>query len=72
MTAIPLYSPSPASSALWKTAQAVGVAATAVLVAALFVKPDLALFVMWNVLIPLVPISLMVSPLIWRNVCPLA
>ncbi len=72
MTAIPLYSPSPASSALWKTAQAVGVAATAVLVAGLFVKPDLSLFVLWNVLIPLVPISLMVSPLIWRNVCPLA
>lgn len=72
MTAIPMYSPSPASSALWKTAQAVGVIATAVLVTGLFVEPDLALFILWNVLIPLVPVSLMVSPLIWRNVCPLA
>ncbi len=72
MTAIPLYSPSPASSALWKAAQAAGVVATVVLVAGLFMDPDLALFVLWNVLIPLVPVSLMVSPLIWRNVCPLA
>ena len=72
MTSIPMSSPSPASSALWKTAQAVGVLATVVLVAGLFVEPDLALFILWNVLIPLVPVSLMVSPLIWRNVCPLA
>lgn len=72
MTAIPLYSPSPVSSVLWKTAQAVGVVATAVLVAGLFLQPDLALFVLWNVLIPMVPVSLMVSPLIWRNTCPLA
>ena len=72
MTAIPMYSPSPASSALWKTAQAVGIVATVGLVVGLFVKPDPALFVLWNVLIPLVPVSLMVSPLIWRNVCPLA
>jgi len=72
MTAIPMYRPSPTSSALWKTAQAVGVVATVALVAGLFLKPDVALFVLWNVLIPLVPVSLMVSPLIWRNVCPLA
>jgi len=43
-----------------------------VLVAGLFIDPDLALFVLWNVLIPLVPVPLMVSPLIWRNVCPRA
>jgi nitrite reductase (NADH) large subunit len=72
MTAIPLSNPSPASSALWKTAQAAGVVATVVLVAGLVIQPDLALFILWNVLIPLVPLSLMVSPLIWRNVCPLA
>jgi hypothetical protein len=50
----------------------VGIIATAVLLAGLVVQPDLAIDVLWNILIPLVPASLLVSPAIWRNVCPLA
>ena len=72
MTSIPLYTPSPRASRLWRIAQTVGLIATGGLVAGLFVAQDVTLFVLWNVLIPLVPLSLMVSPLIWRNVCPLA
>lgn len=72
MTAVahPLHSPT--SSALWKTAQAVGLLATIALLIGLIVQPTVALFILWNVLIPLVPVSLLLSPLIWRNVCPLA
>jgi hypothetical protein len=72
MTSIPIHTPSPPGSHLWRSAQAIGLVATGGLVAGLFVAQDVALFVLWNVLIPLVPLSLMVSPLIWRNVCPLA
>jgi hypothetical protein len=50
----------------------VGVLATVILLAGLLAQPDLALDVLWNILIPLVPASLLVSPAIWRNVCPLA
>lgn len=34
--------------------------------------PDLALDVLWNVLIPVVPAVLLISPMVWRNTCPLA
>ena len=72
MTAIPQAISSPTSTALWKTAQAIGALATAVLLVGLVAQPEVGLFILWNVLIPLVPISLLLSPLIWRNVCPLA
>jgi nitrite reductase (NADH) large subunit len=73
MTATPMPSPTaPSAIGLWRAAQWVGVAATAALLAGLFVQPDLALDILWNVLIPLVPASLLISPAIWRNVCPLA
>jgi hypothetical protein len=35
-------------------------------------RPELSLLILWTILIPLVPASLLLSPLIWRNVCPLA
>lgn len=73
MTAAPMPSPTvPPAVSLWRAAQWVGVVATAVLLAGLFVRPELALDILWNVLIPLVPASLLISPAVWRNVCPLA
>jgi nitrite reductase (NADH) large subunit len=73
MTAAPMPSPTEAPAVgLWRAAQWIGVVATAVLLAGLFVQQDLALDILWNVLIPLVPASLLISPAIWRNVCPLA
>ena len=62
MTAIPQPIPSPTSSALWKTAQAIGALATAVLLVGLVAQPEVGLFILWNVLIPPVPISLLLSP----------
>ena len=58
--------------ALWRIAQVGGVLSTVVLLVGLVVRAEIALDVLWNVLIPLVPASLLVSPAIWRNVCPLA
>ncbi len=60
------------SSALWKVAQVTAVVATAALVAGLFLAPHTSLVILWSVLIPLVPASLLVTPKAWRNVCPLA
>lgn len=57
---------------LWSTAQVVGVVATLVLLAGLVLRPEPSLTILWKVLIPLVPASLLVSPLLWRNACPLA
>jgi hypothetical protein len=43
-----------------------------ILLAVLVARPDLGLTILWNVLIPLVPASLLIAPMLWRNVCPLA
>lgn len=57
---------------LWKAAQYAGLALTVLLLAALFVQPERALHVLWEMVIPLLPAVFLVNPLIWRNVCPLA
>lgn len=56
----------------WRAAQAAGLVATLVLLVALVRWPEVALFALWNLLIPLVPASLLIAPDLWRNVCPLA
>ncbi len=61
-----------AASGLWRTGQLLAVAATVVLVIGLFTLPGAALNVLWNITIPLLPATFLISPAIWRNVCPLA
>lgn len=39
---------------------------------ALLVVPDVGLPMLWDVAVALIPATLLISPLIWRNVCPLA
>lgn len=57
---------------LWRSARLASLAATLALLAALVVTPAPALEVLWKVVIPLVPASLLASPMLWRNVCPLS
>ena len=38
----------------------------------LIVSPDDGLFVMWKIVIPLLPLLFLVAPGVWRNICPLA
>jgi hypothetical protein len=63
------------TTASWKTwvaVQVAGVITTVVILVGLLVLPELSLGLLWNVAIPLVPATLLLSPLIWRNACPLA
>lgn len=57
---------------LWGAAKLAALASTLVLLTALVLSPDTALDVLWKILIPLVPASLLASPMLWRNVCPLS
>lgn len=70
MTAIrlPLVSAHP----LWGTAQHLGVLLTVALLVALVRWPDPTLHLLWDMVIPLLPATFLVSPTVWRNVCPLA
>ena len=63
---------SQSATALWRPIQGVGLVATLALLVGLFWQPDTSLTVLWNIVIPLVPASLLVSPMLWRNSCPLA
>ena len=56
----------------WKLAEWVGLLATPVLLVSLFQWPEPTLKIFWNVVIPLVPASLLLTPLLWRNTCPLS
>ncbi len=70
MTSIAL--PTAAGRPLWRTAQFLGVFLTLVLLGALWLAPKPTLHVLWDMVIPLLPVVFLVNPLIWRNVCPLA
>lgn len=56
----------------WLASQVTGVVLTAVLLIALVRWADSALRAFWYVAVPLLPASFLLSPAIWRNVCPLA
>lgn len=60
------------ASGPWVLVRCAVLAATLAAVAGCFLAPDWTLAWLWNVVIPLVPASLLVSPLLWRNLCPLA
>lgn len=56
----------------WRAVQGIGLIATLLLIIGLIVRPALALGILWNVLIPLLPASFLITPALWRGVCPLA
>lgn len=58
--------------ALWRAAQWIGVALTGALLAGLVWSPEITLRILWNAVIPILPATFLVSPQLWRNVCPLA
>lgn len=67
-TWLPAYLPAP----VWHLLRAVSVMAALGLAATLIWRPELGLFLVWGVVIPLAPLVFLVVPGLWRNVCPLA
>lgn len=45
---------------------------TVVVIIGLFIRPVVTELVLWSVIIPLLPASFLISPSLWRAVCPLA
>jgi NADPH-dependent 2,4-dienoyl-CoA reductase/sulfur reductase-like enzyme/ferredoxin len=56
----------------WHPVRIVSVAVFLGLCVMLWIRPAGSLFFFWNILVPLLPITFMVAPGFWRNVCPLA
>ncbi|MEN8144625.1 MAG: hypothetical protein ABFS14_06690 [Gemmatimonadota bacterium] len=61
-----------ATNPVWGAVQMAGLLATVGLLVGLVWRPEPSLNLLWNVIIPLVPASLLISPMLWRNSCPLA
>lgn len=55
----------------WRAVQVICWLAGFVLLITLFVKPELGITLLWNVLIPVAPLLLVVATGVWRNICPL-
>jgi len=56
----------------WPVLQTIAVVAALAMVGVLFLWPDTGLMITWKLLIPLVPLSLLLTPRLWRNLCPIA
>ncbi len=57
---------------VWRAVRVVSVLAYVALCVALFVRPAGGLFVLFGIIVPLLPLLFFVAPGVWRNVCPLA
>ena len=57
---------------VWQSARVITMAAYLTVIALLFVRPAAGLFVIFQVIVPLLPILFFVAPGLWRNICPMA
>ncbi|HVB47192.1 MAG TPA: hypothetical protein VNF69_02255 [Burkholderiales bacterium] len=57
---------------MWSALRAASVAGALALAALLWLSPQAGLFVLWHLLIPLLPALFLLAPGLWRNLCPLA
>jgi nitrite reductase (NADH) large subunit len=73
-TAFPNYTqiPKGISVRAWWGVRIASLVAALVVAGLLIVSPDDGLFVMWKLVIPLLPLLFLVAPGVWRNLCPLA
>ena len=61
-----------ASAGPWRVARAVAIGTFATLIPALALGSDSLPRLLWQGVVPLLPLVFLVHPGIWRNVCPLA
>jgi hypothetical protein len=67
--------PSPAvhlHAGAWRAGRVTALVIAAGLIAGGVAAPEATLAVWWNVIVPILPASFLVSPALWRGVCPLA
>ena len=63
---------SPDTRVRWTIARGMAMAATLLLLVALWIRPGPALLALWYIIIPVLPATFFVTPALWRGLCPLA
>jgi hypothetical protein len=56
----------------WSAARGAAFAGLLALLALAIVDHDAALRLVWGIIVPLLPITLLISPALWRGICPLS
>lgn len=56
----------------WNGSKVLAFVATLAVIAGLFFKAELTLDILWFVLIPILPLTFLLNPGMWRGVCPLS
>lgn len=69
---LPIRRVTPAARRWWGVAQGVVLVGTLVLLAGLLLLPDISLQLLWRGLVPVLALTLLLAPHVWRNLCPLA
>jgi NADPH-dependent 2,4-dienoyl-CoA reductase/sulfur reductase-like enzyme/ferredoxin len=64
--------PSRLSIPVWQLLRVGSLIGALIVVMLLIAAPDTGLFIMWKVVIPLLPLLFITAPGLWRNLCPLA
>jgi hypothetical protein len=62
----------PRTNAWLLALQAGSLVTTVAFVVAFWVRPETSLPVLWGLVIPILPLTFLINPLLWRAVCPLA
>ena len=57
---------------VWNGIRLFSVGITFGIILILFLRPELGLFIVWRLIIPLIPLLFFIAPGLWRNICPLA
>ena len=52
--------------------QFLGIVAAIALIAGLVIRPVITLRIFWKFVVPVLPLTFLISPILWRTVCPLA
>ena len=60
------------SKTFWNASKLIAFIATLAVIAGLLVRAELTLDILWFVLIPILPVTFLLNPGMWRGVCPLA
>jgi hypothetical protein len=56
----------------WRTLRVANIAVVVVLILGLVFWPVIVLRILWNLLVPILPLSFLIAPQLWRGICPLA
>ncbi len=57
---------------VWSVLRVISVGIGYGIIITAFIRPQVALFVFWRLIVPFLPILFFVAPGIWRNICPMA